>query len=353
MRTISAALAGIATVVLAACGSSTPSSVPAAGVPQAGHDRSVDGSTVAYQNAHLYVLSDTMLREFPARTNSDGAQALRAVHLEGSITTMTDLAIAPDGTVYVAGTNTARQGVLYAYAPGKAVPEVTMVLPAPPCSIALVGDAFDVATQTAIYSYPYGSGTHPAAIRTLTLPSVSGPLSSECATSTDNDDHLYVARGIDRNQQDEILEFAAGAKGGAIPIRTFTAPHGIVAVSVAVDGTVYSAGGDPADTPKNVTVATTTASAGRLAAAYCSPTAISAMTVDRSGDVYVGVSIPSFFTQNGYTDPRRVDVFAPTSVATIGSSCTTAVGQSPANAVWHVTNAVGTGEVVRAVAIGP
>jgi hypothetical protein len=347
MRFSLVALCGAAFVALSACGGVATSPVPRE--PADTHTRSADGSTVAYENGHLYVASDTKIRVYPAHANSDGSKALRTISLPSSVTATADIAVAPDGTIWLAGASS-----FFAFAPGQSTPELNVALPSPACSVALDGDGVDVMTSgsgsavpAAVYTYPYGGGAHPKPIRTLTLPTAQW----YCTMSTDYDDHIYTAQFLGQSGKDAIREYAADASGAATAVRTLYAPAPIEHVTVAANGTAYAV--DGAETAQFVDVATTTATAtGRRAVIECSPAEITSIAVDASGYVYAGLSIPSFYLSANYSDPRRVDEFGPSTVGSANPLCSNAL-QPPTNTSYSVTNAVGAGEVIRALAIGP
>src|SRR5579884_40059 len=152
--------------------------------------------------------------------------------------------------------------------------------------VALVADGIDVLFNAAgqgsgasrIFTYPYAGGNTPAVKRDLILPDDVVDFAS------DGDDRLYAAE-----KTGTILVYAAGANGGAKPIRTIRTPSsGVQSVAVAGDGTVYAL---VYAVPQMLVYAFAPGNDGPAASrtieTQASASVFSALTVDSAGDLYV------------------------------------------------------------------
>lgn len=222
MRFFRTFISALSVVALAACGGgSGGGALPSAGDPGT---RAPSGSTVAFENATLWVGYEQQISAFS--TNGNGAvtpaKTYAAFRWSNSIAApfpgIVDVAIAPDGTQYLLENRSAAEGGpgwrLYAVAPGDNQPENTYGDDVnTPIAVGLGGDGIQVAYSdnstgaTTIATFPYAASNAPP-LRTLQL--TGQVMGFNEATNG----YLYVLRP---NHVDVYDQFATG---GSAPVRS-------------------------------------------------------------------------------------------------------------------------------------
>jgi hypothetical protein len=309
--------AALAALLLAGCGGSggTASLPPAAGSAAA---RQLQSSNVDLGRSTLWYGGGYAMRAVPLEPG--GATAQIAEPLGNASQQLQGMTVAPDGTVYDLETiDGGGTWVLNVFAPGSqgvVEPEERMQGTGEPLQVVLVGDGIDVLSRATRYvtsaatlsNFVYAPGRNFAPpIRRLAL----GPNVLDVAS--DPDDRLFVGHA-----DGGVAVYAPRASGAAAPDRTVTtSAHTPGSLAVAPDGTLYVEDVRPGSVrvyayARNSNGPAPAREIGPFADAATGGSATGGITVDASGNLYVGfrtgsrASVGIFGpTANGQAMPAR------------------------------------------------